>query len=75
LAHAHGGSFQLKLQLDRPPAQPAILRGKIWRQYELEPADWMVATEQPLKGPLAAVGLSTLNCACTFTGLKLSFLE
>jgi hypothetical protein len=75
LAHAHGGSFQLKLQLDRPPAQPAIVRGKIWRQYELEPADWMVVAEQPLKGPLAAVALSTFNCACTFTGLKLSFLE
>jgi len=75
LAHPHGGSFQLKLQLDRPPAQPAIVRGKIWRQYELEPAEWMVAAEQPLKGPLVAVGLSTFNCACTFTGLKLSFLE
>jgi len=75
LAHVHGGSFQLKLRLDRPPAQPAVLRGKIWRQYELEPAEWMVAAEQPLNGPLAAVGLSTLNCACTFSGFRLSFLE
>jgi ferric-dicitrate binding protein FerR (iron transport regulator) len=69
------GCYQLQLRLDRLSGDRVRLRGKLWRQFELEPASWMLIAEAPGVGPLSAIGLSTRNCACTFAQLSLWFLE
>jgi ferric-dicitrate binding protein FerR (iron transport regulator) len=69
------GWYQLKLRLDRRPGGQVELRGKLWRQFELEPEAWMVSGTATGEGPVAAIGLSTRNCACTFAQLSLSFIE
>jgi len=75
LPHPATGDYQLKVELDRPRGGPAMARGKLWRQFEPEPAQWTVVTAHECRGPLAEVALSTLNCACTFAQFKLSLIE
>jgi hypothetical protein len=75
LQHPTTGDYQLKVQLDRLPGGPAVVRGKLWRQFEPEPAQWTVVATHECRGPLAAVALSTFNCACTFAQFKLSLIE
>jgi hypothetical protein len=75
LRHPAAGEYQLKVELDRPLVGPAVVRGKLWRQFQPEPAEWMVIAPHECRGPVAAVALSTLNCACTFARLKLSLIE
>jgi hypothetical protein len=74
LEHAPGW-YQLKLRLDRLPDGRARLRGKLWRQFEPEPERWLIAGVASGRGPLAGIGLSTRNCACTFAQLSLSLVE
>jgi hypothetical protein len=68
-------NYFLKLRMDRTPGQPAVMRGKIWPRSVPEPPQWALVQERDSKGALAAVGVSTLNCACTFTSLKLSLID
>ena len=69
------GDYQLKVLLDRSQGAAAVLRGKLWRQFEPEPIQWMVVTVHECRGSLAAIALSTFNCACTFAQIRLSLLE
>jgi hypothetical protein len=75
LRHLPAGDYQLKVELDRTRGRPAVVRGKLWRQFEPEPAQWMVVATHECPGPLAAVALSTFNCACTFAQFRLSLIE
>jgi len=72
--HGRDGTYRLKLQVERRPDAPALLRGKIW-QGDREPDGWMIENEAALEGPLTEVGCQTVRCACIFSRFRVEVLR